>query len=81
MQQRHIPSEDNLSSTTNNTNSIDILVGINDNDNAKSENVLFKIIPLGFMFFCIIFNYSILRDTKDVLVITAPGSGQRYYPS
>lgn len=72
--------EDKLSSTTNNTNSIDILVDINDNDNAKSENVLFKIIPLGFMFFCIIFNYSILRDTKDVLVITAPGSGAEILP-
>ena len=23
-----------------------------------------KIIPLGFMFFCILFNYTILRDTK-----------------
>ena len=27
------------------------------------------------MFFCILFNYTILRDTKDVLVVTAPGSG------
>jgi len=32
------------------------------------------------MFFCIIFNYSILRDTKDVLVITAPGSGAEVLP-
>jgi AAA family ATP:ADP antiporter len=23
-----------------------------------------KILPLGFMFFCILFNYTILRDTK-----------------
>lgn len=23
-----------------------------------------KIVPLGFMFFCILFNYTILRDTK-----------------
>nr|ABG37645.1 plastid ATP/ADP-transporter [Populus trichocarpa] len=30
-----------------------------------------KIIPLGLMFFCILFNYTILRDTKDVLVVTA----------
>ncbi|KAJ0613621.1 putative ADP/ATP carrier protein, bacteria [Helianthus annuus] len=29
-----------------------------------------KIIPLGLMFFCILFNYTILRDTKDVLVVT-----------
>ena len=28
-----------------------------------------KIVPLGFMFFCILFNYTILRDTK---VITLP---------
>lgn len=30
-----------------------------------------KIIPLGLMFFCILFNYTILRDMKDVLVVTA----------
>lgn len=51
-----------------------------DTENADTENVLFKMIPLGFMFFCIIFNYSILRDTKDVLVITAPGSGAEILP-
>ncbi|GFH06016.1 ADP,ATP carrier protein, partial [Haematococcus lacustris] len=39
-----------------------------------------KIIPLGFMFFCILFNYTILRDTKDVLVVTAPGSGAEIIP-
>ncbi|KAL0319183.1 UNVERIFIED_CONTAM: Plastidic ATP/ADP-transporter [Sesamum angustifolium] len=33
-----------------------------------------KIIPLGMMFFCILFNYTILRDTKDVLVVTAEGN-------
>jgi AAA family ATP:ADP antiporter len=39
-----------------------------------------KIIPLGLMFFCILFNYTILRDTKDVLVVTAPGSGAEIIP-
>lgn len=39
-----------------------------------------KILPLGFMFFCILFNYTILRDTKDVLVVTAPGSGAEIIP-
>jgi len=39
-----------------------------------------KVIPLGFMFFCILFNYTILRDTKDVLVVTAPGSGAEVIP-
>ncbi|KAK9802845.1 hypothetical protein WJX73_006722 [Symbiochloris irregularis] len=39
-----------------------------------------KIISLGFMFFCILFNYTILRDTKDVLVVTAPGSGAEVIP-
>ena len=34
----------------------------------------------GFMFFCILFNYTILRDTKDVLVVTAPGSGAEVIP-
>eukprot|EP00210_Caulerpa_lentillifera_P000338 g331.t1 len=39
-----------------------------------------KILALGFMFFCILFNYTILRDTKDVLVVTAPGSGAEIIP-
>ncbi|EFN52101.1 hypothetical protein CHLNCDRAFT_56336 [Chlorella variabilis] len=39
-----------------------------------------KILPLGLMFFCILFNYTILRDTKDVLVVTAPGSGAEIIP-
>jgi len=34
-----------------------------------------KLIPLAVMFFCILFNYTILRDTKDVLMVTAPKSG------
>ena len=32
------------------------------------------------MLFCILFNYTILRDTKDVLVVTAPGSGAEIIP-
>jgi AAA family ATP:ADP antiporter len=39
-----------------------------------------KILPLGLMFFFILFNYTILRDTKDVLVVTAPGSGAEIIP-
>ncbi|XP_072983857.1 plastidic ATP/ADP-transporter-like [Typha latifolia] len=39
-----------------------------------------KIIPLGVMFFCILFNYTILRDTKDVLVVTAKGSSAEIIP-
>lgn len=39
-----------------------------------------KVIPLGLMFFCILFNYTILRDTKDVLVVTAPGSSAEIIP-
>lgn len=39
-----------------------------------------KVIPLGLIFFCILFNYTILRDTKDVLVVTAPGSGAEIIP-
>lgn len=34
-----------------------------------------KLVPLALMFFCILFNYTILRDTKDVLMVTAPKSG------
>jgi AAA family ATP:ADP antiporter len=39
-----------------------------------------KVVPLGLMFFCILFSYTILRDTKDVLVVTAPGSGAEIIP-
>ena len=33
-----------------------------------------KILPMFFMFFFISFNYIILRDTKDTLVVTASGA-------
>lgn len=33
-----------------------------------------KLLPLGLMFFVILFNYTILRDTKDVLVVTSAGA-------
>lgn len=39
-----------------------------------------KLIPLATMFFCILFNYTILRDTKDVLMVTAPKSGAEVIP-
>jgi len=39
-----------------------------------------KIFPLGLMLFFILFNYTILRDTKDVLVVTAPNSGAEIIP-
>ncbi|KAL3511838.1 hypothetical protein ACH5RR_024555 [Cinchona calisaya] len=43
-------------------------------------NTFKKIVPLGLMFFCILFNYTILRDTKDVLVVTAKGSSAEIIP-
>jgi AAA family ATP:ADP antiporter len=39
-----------------------------------------KVIPMLLMFFCICFNYTILRDTKDALIVTAPGSGAEAIP-
>lgn len=39
-----------------------------------------KLLPLGLMLFFILFNYTILRDTKDVLVVTAPGGGAEIIP-
>src|ERR1700730_4911117 len=33
-----------------------------------------KLLPMFFMFFFISFNYTILRDTKDTLVVTASGA-------
>lgn len=34
-----------------------------------------KFLPMGLMMMCILFNYTILRDIKDTLVINAPGGG------
>jgi len=39
-----------------------------------------KLLPLALMFFAILFNYTILRDTKDVLMVTAPKSGAEVIP-
>ncbi|MCH9630258.1 MAG: ADP,ATP carrier protein 1 [Chlamydiia bacterium] len=39
-----------------------------------------KIIPMLLLFFLILFNYTILRDTKDTLIVTAPGSGAEAIP-
>ena len=46
----------------------------------KDKKLVKKIVPQMFMMFCILFNYTILRDTKDVLVVTAPGSGAEIIP-
>lgn len=45
-----------------------------------APKTLKKILPLGAMLFFILFNYTILRDTKDVLVVTAPNSGAEIIP-
>lgn len=34
-----------------------------------------KFLPMGIMMLCILFNYTILRDTKDALVVNAPAGG------
>ncbi|NGX37424.1 MAG: ADP,ATP carrier protein 1 [Chlamydiae bacterium] len=39
-----------------------------------------KIIPMLLLMFFINFNYTILRDTKDALIVTAPGSGAEAIP-
>ena len=39
-----------------------------------------KVTPPGVMFFCNIFNYTILRDTKDVLVVITKGSSAEIIP-
>jgi len=49
-------------------------------DSLPPKSELQKIIPLAIMFFCILFNYTILRDTKDVLVVTAPGGSAEAIP-
>lgn len=39
-----------------------------------------KVIPMLMMFFMITFNYTVLKDIKDTLLITAPGSGAEVIP-
>lgn len=39
-----------------------------------------KIVPMLLLFFFLNFNYTILRDTKDALVVTAPNSGAEALP-
>lgn len=34
-----------------------------------------KFLPMGIMMFCILFVYTVLRDTKDAIVVNAPGAG------
>lgn len=34
-----------------------------------------KFLPMGLMMMCILFNYTILRDTKDTLMVNSPGGG------
>jgi len=34
-----------------------------------------KFLPLAFIMFCLLFNYTILRDTKDTLVVNSAGAG------
>jgi len=39
-----------------------------------------KLLPMLALFFFINFNYTVLRDTKDALIVTAPGSGAEAIP-
>ncbi|MDR1596056.1 MAG: NTP/NDP exchange transporter [Puniceicoccales bacterium] len=39
-----------------------------------------KALPMGMMFFFILFNYTCLRNLKDALVVTAPNSGAEVLP-
>lgn len=34
-----------------------------------------KFLPMGIMMFCILFVYTVLRDTKDAILVNAPGAG------
>jgi AAA family ATP:ADP antiporter len=45
-----------------------------------SPNEVKKMLPLAIMFFMVLFNYTILRNTKDVLIVTDPRSGAETIP-
>lgn len=44
-----------------------------------TKTELKKLLPLGLMFFCILFNYTILRDTKDVSEINYQNACESFY--
>jgi len=44
------------------------------------QNELKKFIPMGIMMFLVLFNYTLLRNTKDALVVTAPACGAEVIP-
>ena len=69
---------ENLSGATNNGPTDKNLYSLNAKTTARKT--VKKLLPLGAMLFFILFNYTILRDTKDVLVITAPNSGAEIIP-
>ena len=39
-----------------------------------------RFIPMGVMMFFILFNFSVLRDSKEALIITAKGAGAEVLP-
>lgn len=39
-----------------------------------------KFLPMGLMMFCILFIYTVLRDTKDAIIVNAPGAGAESIP-
>jgi len=40
-----------------------------------SKNELKKFLPLALIMFCILFNYTLLRDTKDTIIVNSAGAG------
>ena len=68
-------SSSSLPTTTTTTSlSLSSTATIVNDEKRKRNKTIKKLVPLGLMFFCILFNYTILRDTKDVLVVTSAGS-------
>ena len=39
------------------------------------EFELKKFLPMGIIMFCLLFNYTILRDLKDSIIVNASGAG------
>jgi len=67
-------SSSSLPTTTTTSLSLSSTATIVNDEKRKRNKTIKKLVPLGLMFFCILFNYTILRDTKDVLVVTSAGS-------
>lgn len=68
-------SESTSNNTTNTTHATPEFTGWRASLWPIHNHELKKFLPLAFIMFCILFNYTLLRDTKDTIVVNSAGAG------